>query len=279
MPRVIVSGSSGRMSRRIMSLLASEKNVKVIVGIEKKNHKDIGSNLQDIVGINSKNLNGLVRDDLSEVIGTCDVIVEFTTPKVTLEHLKQAVKFKKAIVIGTTGFNKKEMSLIKKASSKIPVFFSPNMSIGVNLIFNVLEKLSRSLPLSYNVEIVETHHKFKKDAPSGTAKKMTDIIAKGRRQNLDKVVIFGRRGHTGKKPKNQICVHAIRTGSVVGRHEVKFVSDEDEILIMHNAFSRDIFAKGAISAIKFISKKKKGFYTTADLIRPDVSGLIKKRSV
>lgn len=266
MIRIIIGGSSGRMSKRIISLLSKEKDIRITAAIEKKNHEDIGKELRNVRGVEFDNLTCQVTDDLRKVIDDSDVIIEFTTPKVTLKHLKEAVKFKKAMIIGTTGLNKRELNEIKKASSKIAVFFSPNMSLGVNLVFSLLEKTSSSLPSNYHTEIVETHHKFKKDAPSGTAKRMAEIIAKTRRDNPDKVIVFGREGISGQRPDNQICIHAVRAGSVVGKHEVKFISDEEEILITHNAFSRDIFAKGAVLAAKFLSKKKKGFYTMADLI-------------
>lgn len=264
--RVLVSGSSGRMSKRIISLMANDKEIEAVYAIEKKNHKDIGKKLTEIVGIEAKNIDNEVTDDIKKVIETIDVVIEFTTPKATLDHIEEAKKHKKAIVIGTTGFNKEEFDEIKDASFEIPVFISPNMSIGVNLVFNLLRKISKSLPLDYDVEIIETHHKFKKDAPSGTAKKMAKIIAEARDQNPDEVIIYGRRGHTDKKPDNQICIHALRGGSVIGRHQVKFISDEDEIEIIHSASSRDVFAKGAILAAKFINKKKKGLFTTEDII-------------
>jgi 4-hydroxy-tetrahydrodipicolinate reductase len=170
------------------------------------------------------------------------------------------------MVIGTTGCTKIEADKIRRASAKIPIFFSPNTSIGVNLIFNVLNKISEVLPADYNVEIVETHHIHKKDAPSGTAKKMADIIATARKQNPQKVIIYGRKGQAASRPQDQICIHALRAGNVNGKHEVRFISEEDEIIITHNAFSRNIFAKGAVAALKFIVNKKKGLYTTQDLI-------------
>lgn len=266
MIRVIISGASGRMSRRIISLIAREQGIEISAAIEQKNHKDIGKKLPDLTGIKSKNINCLITDDLNKAAAMSDVIIDFTTPKTTLENLKRALKFKKAIIIGTTGFSKSELYKIKKASLKIPVFFSPNMSQGVNVVFSLLKRLAKALPIDYNVEIIETHHKFKKDAPSGTAKRMAEVIALSRGHKPNMITIFGRKGHTGLRPKNEICIHAVRAGSITGKHEVKFISEEDEITITHNAFSRDIFARGAVQAAKFIYKKKKGLYGQGDLI-------------
>jgi 4-hydroxy-tetrahydrodipicolinate reductase len=254
------------MSRLIGKLIAQEKGMKVIAALEKKGHADIGKKFSDIVGESSPALNCRITDDIKKVIDEADVIIEYTSPKCTLEHLHEALRAKKAMVIGTTGCTKIEADKIRRASAKIPIFFSPNTSIGVNLIFNVLNKISEVLPADYNVEIVETHHIHKKDAPSGTAKKMADIIATARKQNPQKVIIYGRKGQAASRPQDQICIHALRAGNVNGKHEVRFISEEDEIIITHNAFSRNIFAKGAVAALKFIVNKKKGLYTTQDLI-------------
>jgi 4-hydroxy-tetrahydrodipicolinate reductase len=266
MIKVILSGASGRMSQMIARLIAQEKGMKVIGAIEKKGHPDMGKKLSDIADINSASLNCKISASLKKVIEEADVIVEYTSPKSTLEHLQEALRYKKAMVIGTTGLSKIETDKIKKASSKIPIFFSPNSSISVNLIFDVLDKIAAVLGDEYNVEIVETHHVHKKDAPSGTAQKMAEIIACARKKQPSKVITYGRKGRTESRPAEQICIHALRAGNVKGRHEIRFTSEEDEIIIIHDAFSRNIFAKGALKAIKYIADKKKGLFTTKDLI-------------
>ena len=266
MIKVIISGASGRMSKLIAGLISQEKNVKIIAAIERKGHPDVGKKFSDVVGINSSSLNCRITDNIKKAIEEADVIIEYTAPKCVLEHLHEAIKSKKAMVIGTTGFTKIEIDRIKKASAKIPIFFSPNTSIGVNVVFNILEKVAGVLPGDYNVEIVETHHIHKKDAPSGTAKRMADIIALARNQKPDKVITYGRKGRAQSRPENQICIHALRAGNIKGKHEIRFISEEDEIIITHNAFSRNIFAKGAVAALKFISTKKRGLFSTEDLI-------------
>jgi 4-hydroxy-tetrahydrodipicolinate reductase len=266
MIKIILSGASGRMSQMIAGLIAQQKGMKVVGAIEKKGHLKIGKKLSDIVGINSPSLNCKITDSLKKVIEEADVIVEYTSPKSTLEHLQEALRYKKAMVIGTTGLSKIETDKIKKASNKIPIFFSPNSSISVNLIFDVLDKIAKVLGDEYNVEIVETHHVHKKDAPSGTAQKMAEIIASARKKQPSKVISYGRKGRTQSRPAEQICIHALRAGNIKGRHEIKFISEEDEIVITHDAFSRSIFAKGAVKAIKFIAERKKGLFTTKDLI-------------
>jgi 4-hydroxy-tetrahydrodipicolinate reductase len=254
------------MSKRIISLMAKDKSIEAVYGVEKKGHQDIGRTLSETTGVEAENLNSKIADNIEDSVADADVIVEFTNPQTTLEHLQVAEKNKKAMVIGTTGLSKEQVSEIEKAASSIAVFFSPNMSLGVNVVLDLIEKLAESLSSEYNVEIIETHHKNKEDAPSGTAKKMAQIIAKARDLDPEKDIIYSRAGRVGRRPDAQIAVHAVRGGSVVGIHEIRFISKEDEISITHQAFSRDIFAKGAISACKFINDKEKGLFSTEDLL-------------
>lgn len=266
MIKVLICGASGRMSKRIASLILDEADMTIVAATEKKGHPGINKPLKEVIGLNEADFDCKVSDDIGSVIKEADVIIDFTAPDASILNLKAAAENSTAAVIGTTGFSQAQLKEIEKISAAIAVFLSPNMSLGVNTVFKVLKDLSRLLPADYNVEIVETHHRHKKDAPSGTAKKLAEIIAEARGLDADKDIIYGRQGATGERPDNQIAVHALRGGSVCGRHEIRFISDDDEITLIHNAASRDIFARGAIRAARFIAGKEPGLYSFRDIM-------------
>lgn len=222
MVKICVSGSKGKMGSRILELAAGDG------GFVVSGSFDMG-------------------EDPKAPIGACDCLIEFTTPEATMEHLALCEELKKAVVIGTTGLSENERKRIEEAAVKIPVVFSPNMSIGVNLLFKMVADAAKVLGGGYAVDIVEAHHVEKKDAPSGTAKEMARIVkeAKG---GID------------------VPVESIREDEIVGEHTIKFESDLDVIEITHSAKTRDIFAQGALSAAKWVAAKKPGLYTMRDVL-------------
>lgn len=231
-----VSGAFGKMGSRIISLAAQDRDFKVVVALERLTHPEIG---EKIAGVEVTS----ALDSIRQVDG----LIDFSTPEATLEHIAQCVKFKKAIVIGTTGFSEEQKKVILKASKNIPIVFSPNMSIGVNLLFGLVRQAASQLPQEYKVSMSEAHHIHKIDAPSGTAKFLAEIV-KGEREQQD------------------IPIKSIREGEIIGDHEVIFDSPWDTIKLSHSAKTRDIFAKGALEAIKFVVKKKKGLYSMVDVL-------------
>jgi 4-hydroxy-tetrahydrodipicolinate reductase len=188
-----------------------------------------------------------VDGDASKSIKECDCLIEFTEPKATIEHLAICEKDKKAMVIGTTALSEADKKKIGEASKNIPIVFSPNMSAGVNLLFKLVQDASRVLGNEYEISILEAHHAEKKDAPSGTAKEMERIVK-------------------GEKPDSDVAVSSVREGEIVGEHTITFESDVDLIEITHSAKTRDIFAKGALAAAKFIAGKKSGLFTMKDVL-------------
>jgi len=222
MIKICVSGSKGKMGSRILELAAGDD------ALEVSGSFDIG-------------------EDPKALIGACDCVIEFTTPEATIEHLALCEKLKKAIVIGTTGLSEDERKKIGEASAKIPVVFSPNMSIGVNVLFKMAADAAKVLGAGYAIDIVEAHHVEKKDAPSGTAKEMVRIV---------------------KEANGGIDVHveSIREDEIVGEHTIKFESELDVIEITHSAKTRDIFVQGALAAAKWIAAKKPGLYTMRDVL-------------
>ncbi len=253
--KVIVCGASGRMGKEIISL-CKKKGIKLVGAIEAPQHPCLGKEVEKGVKISS---------NLEKVIKKDSVIIEFTTPSATLKHLKIAKKKKIPMVIGTTGFEEKEYLWIEEASKDIPILLSPNMSIGINILFKLIKEITRISGEEFDTEIIEMHHRGKKDAPSGTAKKIAEIIAKTKGKNLSQIGVYGRKG-LKKRTDEEIGIHAVRGGSVVGEHTVIFAGEGERLEITHRAESRQIFARGAIRGAEFIIKQKKGLYTLQDAL-------------
>jgi len=222
MIKICVSGSKGKMGSRIIELAKEGKAFEVTGAF------DMG-------------------DDPKGAIENCDCLIEFTSPEATMEHLKICKESKKPVVIGTTGLSAEEIAIIGEASKEIPVIFSPNMSIGVNLLFKMVADAAKVLGHGYTVGIVEAHHEHKKDAPSGTAKEIARIV---------------------KDVKGDADVHidSVREGEIVGEHTITFESELDMIEITHSAKTRDIFVRGALTAAKFAAGKKSGLYSMKDVL-------------
>lgn len=231
-----VSGAAGRMGKRIIDLAFSDQAFEVVLALENKEHPEVGS---ELIGIP-------ITSSVDSIAGV-DCLIDFSSPDATMEHLKAVIKFKKPIVIGTTGLSSEQKKEIESASKVVPVVFSPNMSLGVNLLFELIRNAVGSLPSGYKINISEAHHVHKKDAPSGTAKFMAQIIEEVSSRKTD--------------------IESIRQGEIVGDHEVVFDSPWDTIRISHSAKTRDIFAIGALQAAKFIVKKEKGLYDSSNVLK------------
>lgn len=256
MVRLIITGAAGKMGKAIKGLAVQDKDFEIKGLIEKKGHSAVGTT--DIsTGIE-------IRDSLEGIAEEWDVVIDFTEPKSSIEHLKIARKLKKSMVIGTTGFSAHELNLIKETKD-IKVVFSPNMSIGMNLMFDLVERAARILKEGYDIEIFEIHHKWKKDAPSGTAMRLKEIIEQTNKEK-DWVDIYGRKGITGERRKEEIGVLASRAGDIVGEHTVYFAGIGERIEITHRASSRENFARGALLAAKWVINQKNGFYTMKDVL-------------
>ena len=236
MVKIGISGFCGRMGQRIFSLAQKDEDFHVVFGLEKRSHPDIGKSREGVV----------ITDDLA-IIEECDCLIEFTNPQATVEHLSYLIKFQKPAVIGTTGLTLKEQERVKEASKEIPIVFSPNMSVGVNLLFELVRKTAQVLK-DYQVNIEEAHHIHKKDAPSGTAKKLAQII-----------------NEEGFDIKIE-DIKAIREDQIIGDHKIVFESSLDKIELFHSAKTRDIFAQGALLAVKWVVDKPPGLYSMKEVL-------------
>ena len=248
-----ITGCMGRMGSQIIKSAKKDQNFKITALTENKR-------------INKK-INGIAIDlNTYKVFKKSDLIIDFTIPKCTFEILKIALKLKKRVVIGTTGFSKKEESLISKYSKKIPILKAGNMSLGINLLMYLTEIASGSLGKKFLSKIFEVHHKHKKDFPSGTALMLAKGIATGKNKNFHNII--GKK-YLNRKTfpySNRINFNSIRKGEIIGEHEVKFSSGKEIITLNHEAFDRALYSEGALSAAKWLMTKKPGLYSMRDLM-------------
>lgn len=264
MTKVAVTGAAGRMGSRIIALLREDETLELAGATEKEGHPAVGKDAGEAAGIPFLGIP--IRKDLSEVIQDCQAVIDFTVPEASLRHIQIASMAEKAIVVGTTGFSQADIDQIRTLSSRCSCVLCPNMSVGVNVLFKVLEGIAPIFSNGYDVEIFEVHHRFKKDAPSGTALRMAQIIAGAMGRDLEKVGIFGRKGIIGERSREEIGVHTLRAGDVVGEHTVIFGGMGERIELTHRAQSRDNFARGALRAAKFAAHAGNGLYDMLDVL-------------
>jgi len=259
--KLAIAGVGGKMGSRILALASNDKEVESVSVFESPSHNIVGKKIP------FRSSEVKVLDNCKDALVLSDVLIDFTSPGATLHNLEIASAAKKPMVIGTTGFKEEELKKISEASAKIPIVFSPNMSIGVNLLFRLVELTASILSKSgnYDTEIVELHHNLKKDSPSGTAAKIASIISS---VSGGKVLCGRPEGITGPRKQNEIGVHAVRAGDIIGEHTVYFVGGGERIELTHRAHSRDCFASGAITAAKWLIKNKKpaGLYSMAEVL-------------
>ncbi|MDR4506190.1 MAG: 4-hydroxy-tetrahydrodipicolinate reductase [Candidatus Scalindua sp.] len=262
MIKIAINGVCGRMGTRIAELVTKDKELELVAALEDEKHENIGQDLGHII---NKALCGTIISH--ELQGKPDVLIDFSSPDSTVERLKTCTELGIAMVIGTTGLDVKQMESIVKASERIACLYSPNMSIGVNLLFSLVETVSKIIGKDSDIEIVEAHHRFKKDAPSGTALKIAEKICSATNQKMDDVTIYGRKGITGERPQNQLCIHSIRSGDIVGEHTVMFGNAGERLEITHKAQTRDSFAIGAIRAASILARKPPGHYRMEEVLK------------
>jgi 4-hydroxy-tetrahydrodipicolinate reductase len=218
----------------------------------------VGSDVGEVVGLGTLGLQ--VAPDLNSVLNEGDVMVDFTHHEASVKHLRQAVAAKKPVVIGTTGFTSLEMETIETLAKEIPCVQAPNMSMGVNLMFKVVEDMARALGDGFDVEILEAHHHHKKDAPSGTAVKLAQNLAAALKRDLDEVGVYERHGIIGERRREEIGIQTIRGGDIVGEHTVLFAGVGERLELTHRAHSRDNFARGAVKAAIWVVNQGPGYY-------------------
>jgi len=263
MIKIAVCGAAGRMGQRIL-VAAVEAGCTISGALERPGHPQVGQDAGLIAGCGQ--LGVAISDDLNAVVEGCDVLIDFTTPKISLKNLEVCGLKKKSIVIGSTGFTPEERVLAAELAKDIPAVLAPNMSVGVNVCFKMLKDLAKTLGDDFDVEIVELHHNKKKDSPSGTAVRMGEVVAEALGRDYNQVANYHREGICGERTKDEIGMQTVRGGDIVGEHTVYFIGMGERIEISHRAMSRDMFSRGSIRAAKWIVGKQPGLYDMQDVL-------------
>ena len=256
MTRIAVVGAAGRMGREVARAALEDDSFELAGGVVEPGAPELGADLGELCGYGKS---GVAATEAPP--DDAEVLIEFTTPDATVEHLA----YGRPAVIGTTGLSEEQLARVEEAAKDVPVVLAPNMSVGVNLVRDVVRELSGKLGRDYDIEIVEAHHRNKVDAPSGTALLLARAAAEGREKELDEVAVYGREGRAPRE-EGEIGIHALRGGAVVGEHRVIFYGLGEEIELSHRALSRRTFAAGALRAARFVVGAASGLYSMRDVL-------------
>lgn len=262
--RCAVTGAAGRMGRTLVQAVGEAPGLVLGAASERADSSLIGADAGELAGAGRLGVH--LVGDLAEALEAFDLLIDFTAPVATLAHLALCRARGKAMVIGTTGMDGAGRAAIQAAGAEIPIVFAPNMSVGVNLCFKLLDIAARVLGDEVDVEIIEAHHRHKVDAPSGTALRMGEVVAAALGRDLAEVAVYGREGHTGARERRTIGFETIRAGDVVGEHWVWFAGDGERVEIAHKATSRMTFAKGAARAARWLAGRAPGVYDMQDVL-------------
>ncbi len=265
MTKIGIVGCDGRMGQMLVREVLDTEGVALAGGVERSESDAVGRDLGELVG---RGRNGLaVGLDSKTLFEQADAVIDFTAPAAAIEHARLAAETRTALVVGTTGLSAEQEAALREAAARTAVVWAPNMSVGVNVLLSLVEQVAAALdPTTYDIEIVEMHHRHKVDAPSGTALGLGRAAALGRGVKLEDVWCKSRDGHTGARPAGEIGFATLRGGDVVGDHTVIFAAEGERIEITHKASSRQIFAKGAVRAARWAHGKPPGLYSMRDVL-------------
>jgi 4-hydroxy-tetrahydrodipicolinate reductase len=264
MTDVVVGGAAGRMGTRIVACLHGDPDLKLAAALEAPGHAALGADAGELAGVGRLGI--AVSDDVARVLAPGRVLIEFSVPEASLAHLELVADKGARAVIGTTGFTPAQRERMAELGRRAAIMWAPNMSVAVNVAYQALALMARALGDEYDVEITEIHHRFKKDAPSGTALKMAEVVAEALGRDLGKVGVYGRQGQTGERTPQEIGVMSLRSGDVVGEHTVSFGTLGERLELTHRAHSRDTFARGALRAARWVAGRGPGLYSMQDVL-------------
>jgi 4-hydroxy-tetrahydrodipicolinate reductase len=264
MTDVVVAGAAGRMGSRIVACLAEVSDLKLVAALEASGHPAVGRDAGEVAGIGARGVP--IGTDAAALITAERLLIEFSIPEATLAHLRLVAEAGARAVIGTTGLTTSQREEITGLARRAPILLAPSMSVAVTLAYSLLATMARALGDEYDIEIVETHHRFKKDAPSGTALRMAEVIAEAVGRDLGTVAVYGRQGHPGERPTKEIGIMSLRSGDVVGEHTVSFGTLGERLELTHRAHSRDTFARGALRAARWLAGRPPGLYSMQDVL-------------
>ncbi|MFA6312103.1 MAG: 4-hydroxy-tetrahydrodipicolinate reductase [Sterolibacterium sp.] len=261
--RIAIAGASGRMGRTLIEAVAQAEDTVLAAALDQPGSALLGKDAGELVGAPC----GVrIDDDIEAALARADCLIDFTRPEGTLRHLAACRRRGVHMVIGTTGFDADGKQAIEAAARDIPVVFAPNMAVGVNLVFRLLDVAARALSEGYDVEVIEAHHRHKVDAPSGTALRMGEVVAAALGRDLAECAVYGREGHTGERPATQIGFSTVRGGDIVGDHTVLFAGTGERIEITHKAASRMPYAMGALRAARHMRGRASGLFDMQDVL-------------
>jgi len=264
MIRVAIAGAAGRMGRSLIQAVQEAEGVTLAVATERPDSGLLGADAGELAGVGKNHV--AIHPELSPLVDEFDVLIDFTSPAATMEHLALCSDKGKHLIIGTTGLDDTQKAVIAEAAKQTAMVLAPNMSVGVNLCFKLLDMAARVMGEDADIEIVEAHHRFKKDAPSGTALRMGEVVAEALGRNLADVAVYGREGQTGERERKTIGFETIRAGDVVGEHTVWFAAMGERVEITHKASSRMTFARGAVRAAAWVTGQPSGLYDMQDVL-------------
>lgn len=270
MIKTIVAGAAGRMGKRIIQMIQENEGILLHAAFEHPAHPQINEDAGTVAGMGA--LGVRIKGSLEEVIDGGDVLIDFTTPRCTHENIQMASTRGLSMVIGTTGISGDMLKVVENCARRIRCVLSPNMSVGINVMLNVVGEIAKVLGDDYDMEILEIHHRFKKDAPSGTAMRLAQVLANATRRDLNAVGKYKRKGMIGERSKEEIGIQTLRGGDITGEHTVMFAGIGETLELNHRAHNRDNFAKGAIRAAKWVVRQPIGLYDMQDVL-----GLGKRR--
>jgi 4-hydroxy-tetrahydrodipicolinate reductase len=264
MIRIAIVGAAGRMGQALVRCSRLMPDLQVVAAVDAATCPLCGKDAGLIAGVGDIGIT--ISHDLPAAVKAADVLIDFSFHENVPRTIKLAAEQRKAVIIGTTGLNPDERAAVDQGARVIPIVWAPNMSLGVNMLFSLVQQAAKALGLDYDVEITEAHHRYKKDAPSGTALRLGENVAEGRGQNFRDVAIYGREGLGGERPRGQIGIHALRAADIIGDHTVLFATEGERVEISHRATSRDAFAKGALRAAQWAGGRAPGLYDMQDVL-------------
>ena len=263
MMKIAIAGATGRMGRMLIEAALNSTDAQLVGALEHPAAPQLGEDAGAFLG---KKTGVIITADVAQGLANADFLIDFTRPEGTMAHVAIAQKTATKMIIGTTGLNAEQIVGLKQAAEKIAIVFAPNMSVGVNATFKLLEIAAKMLNEGYDIEIIEAHHRHKVDAPSGTALKMGEVIADALGEKLDDVAVYAREGHTGERKAGSIGFATIRGGDIVGDHTVLFAGDGERIEISHKSSSRQSYAQGSLRAARYLQNQESGFYDMQDVL-------------
>ena len=264
MTNILVTGAAGRMGRNLITAVYEADGVTLAAATERQGSSMVGVDAGELAGLDTNSV--ILVDDIKTVVDKVDVCIDFTAPAVTIENIKACQAAGSKMVIGTTGFSDEQKQFIHEAANDIAIVFAPNMSVGVNLTFKLLDIAARVLGDSVDIEVIEAHHRHKVDAPSGTALRMGEVVADALGRDLKECAVYGREGQTGERDRRTIGFETIRAGDIVGEHTVMFADIGERVEITHKASSRMTFANGAVRAAQWLNNYDRGLFDMQDVL-------------